>query len=77
MNTKQYLRSAATASAAATNRSFSNVYEDRKRARAYATLEFPRTYYLAYRDLPAIVAQYGTGGEPSILAAAPAVPPDS
>jgi 2-polyprenyl-3-methyl-5-hydroxy-6-metoxy-1,4-benzoquinol methylase len=44
-------------------RSFSNVYEDRKRARAYATLEFPGTYYLAYRDLPAIVAQHVTGRE--------------
>ena len=46
-----------------TIRSFSNVYEDRKRARAYATLAFPGTYYLAYRDLPAIVAQHVTGRE--------------
>ena len=43
--------------------SFSNVYEDSKRARAYATLECPGTYYLAYRDLPAIVAQHVTGRE--------------
>ena len=46
-----------------TIRSFSNVYEDSKRARAYATLEFPGTYYLAYRDLPAIIAQHVTGSE--------------
>jgi SAM-dependent methyltransferase len=46
-----------------TSRSFSNVYEDRKRACAYATLEFPGTYYLAYRDLPAIIAQHVTGHE--------------
>jgi len=34
---------------------FSNVYDDEKRAEAYAKLEFPGTYYLAYRDLPAII----------------------
>jgi ubiquinone/menaquinone biosynthesis C-methylase UbiE len=43
--------------------SFSNVYDDTERAKAYAALEFPGTYYLAYRDLPAIVAQYVTGRE--------------
>jgi hypothetical protein len=31
---------------------FRNVYEDSKRADAYAKMEFPGTYYLAYRDLP-------------------------
>ena len=40
---------------------FSNVYEDIRRAEAYATLEFPGTYYLAYRDLPAIIAQHVQG----------------
>jgi SAM-dependent methyltransferase len=40
--------------------SFDNVYEDTARAKAYATLEFPGTYYLAYRDLPAIVMRYVT-----------------
>jgi SAM-dependent methyltransferase len=34
---------------------FSNVYDDRARASAYATLEFPGTYALAFRDLPAII----------------------
>jgi SAM-dependent methyltransferase len=42
---------------------FSNVYDDMERAGAYATLEFPGTYYLAYRDLPAIIAKYVTGSE--------------
>ncbi len=36
---------------------FHNVYEDRARADAYAELEFPGTYYLAYRDLPAILRE--------------------
>jgi SAM-dependent methyltransferase len=34
---------------------FRNVYGDEARADAYARLEFPNTYYLAYRDLPGIV----------------------
>lgn len=34
---------------------FRNVYDDGTRADAYASLEFPNTYWLAYRDLPAIV----------------------
>lgn len=34
---------------------FRNVYADRARADAYARLEFPNTYYLAFRDLPEIV----------------------
>lgn len=40
---------------------FSNVYEDAKRADAYSRLEFPGTYYLAFRDLPRIIAKYTTG----------------
>jgi SAM-dependent methyltransferase len=38
-----------------------NVYEDRTRAAAYARLEFPGTYYLAYRDLPAILGAHVRG----------------
>jgi SAM-dependent methyltransferase len=34
-----------------------NDYDDARRAEAYSALEFPGTYYLAYRDLPAIIAQ--------------------
>lgn len=38
-----------------------NVYEDAERARTYAELEFPGTYYLAYRDLPQILAAHVRG----------------
>ena len=34
---------------------FFNSYEDRKRAESYSRLEFPNTYYLAYRDLQEIL----------------------
>ena len=37
------------------NAEFSNVYDDPLRAEAYSTLEFPGTYYLAFRDLPTIL----------------------
>jgi SAM-dependent methyltransferase len=40
---------------------FSNVYDDQARSEAYATLEFPGTYYLAYRDLPAIIGEHVHG----------------
>lgn len=40
---------------------FSNSYEDPKRAEAYAKLEFPGTYYLAYRDLPQIIFEHVRG----------------
>src|SRR6516162_931192 len=43
------------------NRAFSNVYADGERARAYATLEFPGTYYLAFRDLPGLIHRYNCG----------------
>lgn len=38
-----------------------NSYEDGKRAEAYAKLEFPGTYYLAYRDLPGIFLEHVKG----------------
>jgi SAM-dependent methyltransferase len=41
--------------------SFGNAYEDETRAQAYATLEFPGTYYLAFRDLPGIFAEHVRG----------------
>ncbi|KRQ92927.1 hypothetical protein CQ12_30390 [Bradyrhizobium jicamae] len=41
--------------------SFSNVYDDAARAEAYARLKFPGTYYLAYRDLPTIIAAHVKG----------------
>lgn len=40
---------------------FVNCYADVNRADAYARLEFANTYYLAYRDLPAILAEHVTG----------------
>lgn len=40
---------------------FSNVYDDRQRAGSYATLEFPGTYHLAFRDLPTILRTLGPG----------------
>jgi SAM-dependent methyltransferase len=38
-----------------------NSYDDVTRAQAYARLEFPGTYYLAFRDLPDIIAANVTG----------------
>lgn len=43
------------------NHRFGNVYEDQDRARAYATLQFPGTYYLAFRDLPGLIRRYNHG----------------
>ena len=43
------------------NENFSNVYDDQARAEAYARLEFPGTYSLAFRDLPAIIAGHVGG----------------
>lgn len=34
---------------------FTNSYADERRAAAYARLAFPGTYYLAFRDIPAII----------------------
>ena len=38
-----------------------NVYEDGVRAASYATLEFPGTYSLAFRDLPALISAHVRG----------------
>src|SRR5215469_4833941 len=40
---------------------FNNVYDDADRARAYADLEFPGTYYLAFRDLPVLLRKSVSG----------------
>lgn len=40
---------------------FFNVYADKARADAYAELEFPGTYYLAFRDLRAILSEHIQG----------------
>jgi SAM-dependent methyltransferase len=43
------------------NERFSNVYEDSVRADAYSRLDFPGTYNLAFRDLPAIIGEHVSG----------------
>ena len=40
---------------------FSNVYDDDERADSYADLEFPGTYWLAYRDIPALIEAHVHG----------------
>ena len=40
---------------------FSNVYDDDERADSYAHLEFPGTYWLAYRDIPALIEAHVQG----------------
>jgi len=41
--------------------SFYNAYDDTHRAEAYSALEFPDTYYLAFRDLPDTFRKYAQG----------------
>jgi SAM-dependent methyltransferase len=43
------------------SKSFLNVYADRERADAYAQLEFPGTYFLAFRDLPILIRKHVPG----------------
>jgi SAM-dependent methyltransferase len=38
-----------------------NVYDDDARAESYAELKFPGTYFLAFRDLPSVLARHVTG----------------
>lgn len=40
---------------------FQNVYADVTRASAYAGLEFPATYHLAFRDLPGLIHRHVSG----------------
>jgi ubiquinone/menaquinone biosynthesis C-methylase UbiE len=40
---------------------FENSWADRTRAESYSKLEFPNTYYLAYRDLPEIISRHVAG----------------
>jgi SAM-dependent methyltransferase len=41
--------------------SLKNTYSDPRMAAAYARLEFPNTYFLAFRDIPLILSDYVTG----------------
>ena len=43
------------------SKEFANVYQDQARADAYAQLEFPGTYFLAFRDLPALFHEHVRG----------------
>jgi ubiquinone/menaquinone biosynthesis C-methylase UbiE len=43
--------------------SFENSWDNQTRANSYAKLEFPNTYYLAYRDLPKIIAKQVKGNK--------------
>ena len=40
---------------------FAYCYVDANCADAYVTPEFANMYYLAYRDLPAIISEHATG----------------
>ncbi len=42
--------------------SFTNAYGDETRAQAYARLQFPGTYHLAFRDLPGLLARHARAG---------------
>ena len=42
---------------------FENSWGDLTRAESYSKLEFPNTYYLAYRDLPDIISSHVTGNK--------------
>lgn len=42
---------------------FTNSWGNQVRAESYSKLEFPNTYYLAYRDLPAIILKHVTGNK--------------
>jgi SAM-dependent methyltransferase len=44
-----------------TSSAIPNAYDDRDRAAAYADLGFAGTYYLAFRDLPDLIAKHVTG----------------
>lgn len=44
-----------------TDQPFENVYSNLARAESYSKLEFPNTYYLAYRDLPKIISAHVRG----------------
>jgi len=43
------------------NRTFINTYSDERRAASYASLEYPGTFFLAFRDLPEILKAHVKG----------------
>jgi len=42
---------------------FENSWDNQVRAESYSKLEFPNTYYLAYRDLPTIISKHVKGSK--------------
>jgi len=46
-----------------TDMKFENSWGNQTRAESYSRLEFPNTYYLAYRDLPEIISKHVTGNK--------------
>jgi len=40
---------------------FANVYADAERAKSYASLDYPGTYYLAFRDIPDLLRHHVQG----------------
>jgi SAM-dependent methyltransferase len=42
---------------------FENSWGNQVRSESYSKLEFPNTYYLAYRDLPAIISKHVNGSK--------------
>ncbi len=50
---------------------FKNIYEDVHYADAYARLEFPGTYYLAFRDLPDVFVRHVRGSAGAAAGASP------
>ncbi len=44
-----------------TQNQFENSWGNQRRAESYSKLEFPNTYYLAYRDLPEIISTHVKG----------------
>jgi SAM-dependent methyltransferase len=42
---------------------FENSWDNNTRAESYSRLEFPNTYYLAYRDLPKIISKHVIGNK--------------
>lgn len=45
------------------NHDFENSWGNKTRAESYAKLEFPNTYFLAYRDLPYIITKHVSGNK--------------
>lgn len=50
---------------------FKNIYEDVRYADAYARLEFPGTYWLAFRDLPDVFVRHVRGSAGAAAGVAP------